>query len=89
MKEYKAVRSTEQPEAVAMDEFSVWVTSNVKPVTEEATEEGGTGFTGFEFDQEQYTKDEYILKLNQKCADMETEMTSTQVALCDVYELLG
>ena len=88
MKDYKAVRSTQQPEPKVIDDFSVWVASNITPVTEQGTEEQ-PGFEGYEYDLTQYTKDEYINMLDDKNTSLEAEITSTQLALCDVYELIG
>lgn len=34
-------------------------------------------------------KDEYIGMIDEKNASLEAEVTSTQLALCEVYELLG
>ena len=34
MKEYGKVRSTKQPEQKVIDDYSVWVATNITPVTE-------------------------------------------------------
>ena len=47
------------------------------------------GFTGFEYNLIQYDKDEYISLIDDKNASLEQQMTDTQLALCDVYEMLG
>ena len=88
MKEYKKVRSTQQPEPKVIDEFSVWVNTNITPVSEPG-EDGKEGFECFEYDQTQYDKDEYIKMMDDKNASLEEEVTSTQLALCEVYELIG
>ena len=88
MKEYGTVRSTKQPESKVIDDFSVWVAENITPVSEPGTDEQ-PGFTGYEYDLTQYTKDEYIQLIDEKNASLEAEITSTQLALCDVYEMLG
>lgn len=88
MKEYGKVRSTKQPEQKVIDDYSVWVAANITPVTEAGTDEQ-PGFTGYEYDLTQYTKDEYIQLIDEKNASLEAEITSTQLALCDVYEMLG
>lgn len=89
MKEFKKVRSDVQPEPKVIDDFSVWIAENITPVEEAATGEGETGFSGFEYDLTQYTKDEYISMIDEKNASLETQVTDTQLALCEVYELLG
>jgi gentisate 1,2-dioxygenase len=88
MTKYEKVRSTEQPEQKVIDDYSVWVAENITPVSEAGTDEQA-GFEGYEYDLTQYTKDEYIQSIDEKNASLEAEITSTQMALCDVYELLG
>lgn len=53
------VQSTVKPQAIEIDENSVWVTENVQEVK---TEE----FEGYEYDLTQYTKDEYIQLLDER-----------------------
>lgn len=89
MKQYQKVRSTMQPEPIVIDDYSVWVAENITPVTEEATGDGTGGFEGYEYDLTQYEKDEYILMMSEKNSKLEKQVTDTQLALCDVYELLG
>lgn len=81
------VRSGVQPEAVEIDEYSVWLASNITPV-QEAGDDGQPGFTGYEYDLAQYGKDEYITLMYEKNALLEGQITDTQVALCEVYELV-
>ena len=70
MKDYGRVRSTVAPEPMVIDEFSVWVHSNITPVKEDNGEET---FIGFEYDMVQYDKDEYIKIITEKSKT--TEMT--------------
>lgn len=88
MEQYQKVRSVQQPETKVIDDFSVWVAENITPVSEAGTDEQ-PGFEGYEYDLTQYTKDEYIQLIDEKNASLEAEITSTQLALCDVYEMLG
>jgi len=53
------VQSTVKPQAIEIDENSVWLTENVQEVK---TEE----FEGYEYDLTQYTKDEYIRSLDER-----------------------
>ena len=87
MKEYGKVRSTEQPEKKVIDEFSVWIAENITPVSEAGTDEQ-PGFEGYEYDLTQYDKDEYIKMIDDKNASLEAQVTDTQLALCEVYELM-
>ena len=79
MTNHGTVRSTVQPEARVMDDFSVWVADNIQSVT--VTDENGGTHTEYEYTLTQYGKNEYI-------GVLEAQLTDTQLALCDVYELL-
>ena len=80
MTNHGKVRSTVQPKAVEIDEYSVWVASNITPVQEAGVDEQ-SGFTGYEYDLIQYEKDEYIKMMDDKNASLEAQMESTQEAL--------
>lgn len=88
MKDYGKTRSTVRPEEMAIDEFSVWVHSDIKAVSEPGTDDQ-EGFTGFEFNMVQYDKDEFIMAQAKENAEISKNLTNTQVALCEVYELMG
>lgn len=88
MKDYGRTRSTVRPEEKVIDEFSVWVASDIEEVSEAGVGDQ-EGFTGFEYNLIQYDKDEYISLIDEKNASLEQQMTDTQLALCDVYEMLG
>lgn len=80
MKDHGKVRSSVQPEPKVIDDYSVWIASNVKPVQDEGVDEQ-PGFTGYEYDLVQYDKDEYIRLMDDKNASLEAQMESTQEAL--------
>ena len=66
MKRYGKTRGTEKPEAIVIDEYSVWISTNVKEikVTDSFDNENESTHTEYEYDLTQYEKDEYIkLKL--------------------------
>ena len=88
MKDYGRTRSTVRPEEKVIDEFSVWVASDIEEVSEAGVGDQ-EGFTGFEYNLIQYDKDEYISLIDDKNTSLEQQMTDTQLALCDVYEMLG
>ena len=88
MKDFGKTRSTVKPNAVVIDDNSVWVYSNIEEVNESVTG-GQEGFSGYEFNMIQYEKDEYILMMSEKNSELENQVTDTQLALCEVYELLG
>ena len=74
MTDYGIVKSTVRPEAKVVDEYSVWVNSDIIKTEE-----------GWEYHMVQYTKDEYIKLMdeaNQKAqADLEYIAMMTEVEL--------
>lgn len=87
MIDYGTQRSTVKPLELELTETKVFVASNISPVDEPGTEEQ-PGFTGYEFDLVEYGKDEYIKLIDGKNKVLETQMTDTQIALCEVYEMM-
>lgn len=83
MIDHGKVRSTVAPEPMVVDEFSVWVHSNVTPVEEDNGEET---FVGFEYDMVQYDKDEYIKIITEKNQSVEAQLTDVQLVLVELYE---
>lgn len=79
MKNFGKTKSTVKPDEIVIDEFSVWIHTNIKETNDKK----------FEFDMIQYDKDEYILMMSKKNASLESQLTDTQVALTEVYELFN
>ena len=48
----------------------------------------GNTHTEYEFNQIQYSKDEYIQMIDKRNDELEKNITDTQIALCDVYEMM-
>lgn len=88
MIDYGTQRSTVEPLALELTETKVFVSSNITQVNEPGTEEQ-PGFTGYEFELVEYDKDEYIKIQAEKNESLEQQVTDTQLALCEVYELMG
>ena len=86
MVDYGKVKSTIKPESVVIDDYSVWENTNIEAVSESVGTE--TEFNGFEYNMVQYDKNEYILKQAQTNAELSDQLTETQLALCDVYEMI-
>ena len=86
MVDYGKVRSTIKPESVVIDDYSVWENTSIEAVSENVGTE--TEFNGFEYSMVQYDKNEYILKQAQANAELSDQLTETQLALCDVYEMI-
>lgn len=87
MTNHGKVRSVKQPEQLVMDDYSVWVSSNISKVTEPGSEEQ-PGFDGWEYDLVQYTKDEFIKAKAEENESLSAQMTGMQLALCEVYEMI-
>ena len=87
MKDFGKTRSTVKPDAVVIDDNSVWVPTDIQEVHESVGED--QSLDGYEFNMIQYEKDEYILMMSEKNSELEKQVTDTQLALCEVYELLG
>ncbi|MDD3049766.1 MAG: hypothetical protein PHR06_01320 [Candidatus Cloacimonetes bacterium] len=83
MKNYGKQRSTVSPDPMVVDDFSVWIHSDIVPVEEAVGEET---FIGFEFSMVQYDKDEYIKEMSEKNQTMEAQLSDTQLALVEIYE---
>lgn len=81
MIDYERVRSTVRPEPMLFDEYSVWINTEISEIEGEQTE--------YEYRMIRYTKDEYIKLMAEKNAELESQLTDTQLALCDVYEMIG
>ena len=88
MIDYGKQKSTVKPEELELTESMVFVASEITEVTEKDTD-SQPGFAGYEFKLVGYTKDEYIKLQAEKNADLESEITQAQVAMCEIYEMLG
>lgn len=83
MIDYGRVRSTIRPEEKVVDEYSVWLNTDIQEV--EVTHEDDTHIE-YEFNQVQYSKDEYIKLLDERNDVFDTLLTDTQLALVELYE---
>lgn len=83
MIDYGKVRSTVKPDEVEIDEYSVWVNSDIKEIDVQSEDKT---HTEYEFNQVRYTKDEYIKLIDERNTTLESQLTDTQLALCEIYE---
>ena len=76
----KKVQSTVKPQAVEIDEFSVWIAENIQEVT--VKDEEGKEHTEYEYELSQLTKDEYILELHdtQEQLKVESDLALAELA---------
>jgi hypothetical protein len=84
MVNYGTVKSTVKPSELVIDEFNVWVHTNIIEVSENIG--GENEFIGFQFDCVQYGKDEYIKLMSKKNQSLEQQITDSQLALVELYE---
>jgi len=89
MKVYPNTRSNTQPEQKIIDEYSVWIASDIQPVHEAGAEDQDGGFDGYEYTLTQYDKDEYIKMMDDRNAALEADLTDTQLALAELYESMS
>lgn len=83
MIDYGTVRSTVKPNKVEIDEYSVWMNSDITEIVVQSEDES---HTEYEFNQLRYTKDEYIKMIDERNTTLESQLTDTQLALCEIYE---
>lgn len=88
MKQYGTQRSTMKPEDVEITESKVFSYENITEIKVK-NPESDDEVKMYEFTLTEYDKDEYIRIQAEKNASLEEQMTQTQVALCDVYEMLA
>lgn len=86
MKNYGLQRSAVEPKAVEITETKVFVATNIEQVTVTMDEQE---VQEYQFNLVEYDKDEYIKIISEKNEELEQQMTDTQLALCDVYEMLA
>lgn len=78
------VRSTVKPEPKVMDEYHVYINTDITTYEEDLEEEGL--IKGYKYHQIQYDKDEYIQLISDKNSELENQITDIQLALCEIYE---
>lgn len=89
MKVYPKTRSKVQPDTKVIDDYSVWIASDIKSVSEPGTNDTeDSGFEGYEYTLTQYDKDEYIKMMDDKSAALEETLNDTQLALTTLYEAM-
>lgn len=89
MIDYGTQRSTVRPNAVEITETKVFTASDITEISVTDQNEEETEHTEFEFHLVEYDKDEYIRIQAEKNADLEDQLTQTQIAICEVYEMMG
>lgn len=85
MKDYGLQKSTIAPKAVEITETKVFVSTDIEQVTVTMEEQE---VQEYQFNLVEYEKDEYIKMISDKNEALEQNLTDTQIALCEVYELM-
>ena len=91
MKELGKTYSGIKPPEIDVRETKVFVAKNIEEhqVRNEDTSDGNPELiTEYSFGYYEYTKDEFIQMLSEKNKTLEEELTSAQMALCELYEEL-
>ena len=90
MEKFKDVRGTQsqRPPDLEILESYVYARTNIREVHEDRTDDM-PGFDGWEYDEFVYEKNEYIQLLSEQKKTLENQLTSTQLALVEVYEMIG
>ena len=84
MKDYGKQRSTEKPDEMIIDEFSVWIHSDIHEISEPGMHDM-EGFTGYEFNMVQYDKTEFnILQMK----NLQEQLANTQATLHELCKRL-
>lgn len=79
--------SFEQAKDLIIGKDTVYVHTNITQVTED--KEGNAVEDLYSYNEIQYTKDEYIELLSKKNMLLENDIINTQLALVEVYEMIG
>lgn len=66
---------------------TVYVHTDIQKTTETDPDTGKTR-TEYSYHEVQYDKDEYILLMAQQNEKLEEQITDTQLALCEAYEMM-
>lgn len=78
MKDYGLQRSAVKPLGVEIAESKVFVATNIELIT---VQDEKSEREEYQFNYVEYDKDEYI-------GNLEKQVTETQMALCDIYEMV-
>ncbi len=91
MQKYVKVRSTAREVLpLEINEYSVIISRGITEIHEPTSEDGmDGGFDGWEIvEQLVYEKDEYIKVMAEKSDSLEEQVTSSQMALVELYEMM-
>lgn len=88
MKDFGRVQgSAEQAKPLIVGKDTVYVHTDIQKVEQDAEGKPVEGL--YSYNEVQYDKDEYITLMAEQNATLDQQLTDTQLALCDVYELIS
>lgn len=85
---YEKTQSIDRPLDFEVNPYRVFVAKNIKYIEVPVVNEDETLQSHYEYDLYEYTPEEYIGILQNGNNNLQQEVLDTQMALCDVYELL-
>lgn len=80
--------SKEQAVPLVIGTDTVYEHTDIEAITETDERTGRTREV-YKYHEIQYTKDEFIMKQTVQNEQLQNQITDTQLALCEVYELMG
>ena len=80
------IRSSSLPQEVEIKENEVYIASDIREYEIDMETEIIQGYT---YTLTIYDKNDYIKEIAEKNKVLEDELLTTQMALCDIYEMIG
>ena len=86
MKNYGIQKSSVLPNNFEITDSKVFVYENIEEIISKFEEQE---ITEYQFNLIEYDKDEYIKIISEKNEELNQQIIDTQLALCEVYELIS
>ena len=86
MKNYGVQKSSVLPNNFEITDSKVFVYENIEKIISKIEEQE---ITEYKFNLIEYDKDEYIKIISEKNEELNQQIIDTQLALCEVYELIS
>lgn len=86
MKNYGVQKSSVLPNNFEITNSKVFVYENIEEIISKFEEQE---ITEYQFNLIEYDKDEYIKIISEKNEELNQQIINTQLALCEVYELIS
>lgn len=86
MKNYGVQKSSVMPNNFEITDSKVFVYENIEKIISKIEDQE---ITEYQFNLIEYDKDEYIKIISEKNEELNQQIIDTQLALCEVYELIS